>query len=273
MEYITTTSFTIAINGSFEGFFKGGSGIRQGDPLSPYIFVICMEVLSCMLNRLNPGHGFNFHPHCEKLSLNHLCFANDLFLFCKGDLGSVQAIYNTLCSFHLISGMRINLAKSEIYCAGISPSVTADILNGLGFRMGQLPIRYLGIPLISRKIRNADCKLLIEKITARINHWSSKWLTYAGRVSLIKSVLQSICTFWASVIEIPKGTIQDIERKFRAFLWRSTGARIAWNTVCLPYKEGGLGVRHIEDINRAFISNISGDSMVVVTPFGVGGFL
>ena len=119
MECITTTSFTIAINGSFEGFFKGGSGIRQGDPLSPYIFVICMEVLSCMLNRLNPGHGFNFHPHCEKLSLNHLCFANDLFLFCKGDLGSVQAFYNTLCRFHLISGMRINPAKSELYYAGI----------------------------------------------------------------------------------------------------------------------------------------------------------
>ena len=96
MACITTTSFTVAINGSFEGFFQGGSGIRQGDPISPYIFVICMQVLTSLLNGLKNVPGFSFHPHCDKIKLNHLCFADDLFIFCKGNLSSLTLNFSLL---------------------------------------------------------------------------------------------------------------------------------------------------------------------------------
>ena len=75
---ITTTRFSISINGSLVGFFEGERGVRQGDPLSPYLFVIAMSVLSRMLD-VAVGYGvFSFHPKCKKLELTHLCFADDL---------------------------------------------------------------------------------------------------------------------------------------------------------------------------------------------------
>ena len=253
MECITTTSFSISINGSLEGYFYGKSGIRQGDPLSPYIFVICMEILSSMLNNLQTVHGFHFHPGCDKLKLNHLCFADDLFIFCKGDLDSVKSIMSILNEFHSLSGLKINCAKSDMFCAGIDVAAKTAMLNCLGFKEGRFPMRYLGIPFISRKLQKANYAPLLDRLNSKIDHWANNWLSYAGRMVLVKSVLHAICAFWASIISIPKGVINDIERKFKAFLWKNTGAKIAWKHICYPFKEEGLRIKNLNDVNATFM--------------------
>ena len=115
-------------------------------------------------------------------------------------------------------------------------------------------MRYLGVPLISTRLTHADCMPLIQRITARIQSWTSKALSYAGRLQLIASVVYSIQLYWCSLFIIPKYTIYKIEQLFGSFLWsgNSFGARRAkmkWEFVCLPKEEGGLGLRRVKDLN------------------------
>ncbi|GKG31259.1 putative reverse transcriptase domain, reverse transcriptase zinc-binding domain protein, partial [Tanacetum coccineum] len=103
---ITTTSFSVCINGSLHGFFKGKCRLRQGDPLSPYLFTLVMEILTLMLQRgVRNANSFTYHRYCSKLELINLCFADDLFLFAHGDTDSVKVIKEALVEFKEASGL------------------------------------------------------------------------------------------------------------------------------------------------------------------------
>lgn len=90
------------------GFFKGAKGIRQGDPISPYIFVLCMEYLSRMLKQAGKDSKFRFHPKCKSVGLNHLLFADDLMLFAYADSYSPVWLKNRLDEFSEMSGLYVN---------------------------------------------------------------------------------------------------------------------------------------------------------------------
>ncbi|KAL0302152.1 UNVERIFIED_CONTAM: hypothetical protein Scaly_3040900 [Sesamum calycinum] len=127
----------------------------------------------------------------------------------------------------------------------------------IGFPQGTLPVRYLGVPLITSKLSLADCAPLILKIEARIAGWNQLNLTYAGRTQLIKSVLSSIHQYWCSVFILPKGVIKTIDAKLRNFLWRGGtergGYKVAWEQVCKPTAKGGLGIRNIQTMNNSLM--------------------
>ncbi|KAK4385402.1 putative ribonuclease H protein [Sesamum angolense] len=131
------------------------------------------------------------------------------------------------------------------------------MIDILGFQEGSLPVKYLGVPLISSRLTIADCKPLINKLDTRIAGWSHLNLTFAGRAQLIKSVLSTLHSYWASVFILPKGIINVIEAKMRKFLWQgSTGrgyAKVAWDQLCRPKEEGGLGFHNILVINKALM--------------------
>jgi len=124
----------------------------------------------------------------------------------------------------------------------------------LQFPIGQLPIRYLGVPLISSKLKKDHCQDLIAKITKRITSWNSKFLSFGGRVQLISTVLFSIQNYWASMFILPKSILKEIENFFRRFLWtgdvdKNHGANIAWDKVCKAKKEGGLVFKDVHQLN------------------------
>ena len=105
MQCVTTTSSSLSINGSLHGFFKGKQGISQGNRISPFLFVLCLEYLSRSLKNLKHNRDFNFHPMCKVLNITHLAFADDLMLFSKEDEISVQILLSKLVSFRDCLGL------------------------------------------------------------------------------------------------------------------------------------------------------------------------
>ena len=146
MQCISTTSYSISINGSMHGFFKGHQGIRQGDPIFPFLFVLCLEYLSRSLNQLRDNRDFNFHPKCHGLNITHLAFADDLILFSRGDVTPVQLLLNKLGSFGDCSGLRVSIQQSNLFVAGIPRDDLETIKSLSGFSDGRFPFRYLGFP-------------------------------------------------------------------------------------------------------------------------------
>ena len=152
MECITTTSFSLVVNGSIYGHFKGQCGLRQGDPLSPYLFVLYLEYFSRDLQSLKDNINFQFHPTCVVVQLSHLAFADDITLLFRGDLPSVSAIFAKLQHFCNVSGLSISTNKSAIYSAGVVQDVLSDIQQLTRFSLGCFPFRYLGVPLLSSRL-------------------------------------------------------------------------------------------------------------------------
>ena len=165
---ITTPSFSISINGELVGFFASKRGLRQGDPLSSFLFILAMEAFSRSLAVAANRQGFQFHPRCKEINLTHLCFADDMFLFSGGTHSSVQVFMDELNRFACFSGLQVNKQKSAIFLAGVSDDVKNNLLSTTGFSLGRFPMRYLGVPLISTRLTHADCMPLIQRITTRI---------------------------------------------------------------------------------------------------------
>ena len=119
---ISTVSFSVLINGSLAGFFPSSRGLRQGDPLSPYLFVIGIEALSCLINRAVEGNYLSgsriADGRWEDLSISHLLYADDTLLFCEADIDQLKFISWILMCFEAMSGLKINLSKSEIILIG-----------------------------------------------------------------------------------------------------------------------------------------------------------
>ena len=133
MTCISSTSLSLAYNGSLHGFFKGKRGLRQGDPLSPYLFVLCLEYLSRNLGDLDNNADFNYHPRCGGLKITHLAYADDLILFSRGDPTSIALLMDKIRHFGDCSGLKISLSKSSFFSAGISDMDLEIIKDITGF--------------------------------------------------------------------------------------------------------------------------------------------
>ena len=117
----------IMINGSPTPIFKARKGLRQGDPLSPLLFVLGMEYLSRLLKIVQGS--FNFHPRCKTIKLSHLCFADDLMLFCKGDILSVQVLCKCLDIFAHTSNLQANSSKFALYTTGVPIDIQREMIT------------------------------------------------------------------------------------------------------------------------------------------------
>ncbi|KAL2246347.1 UNVERIFIED_CONTAM: hypothetical protein Sindi_2902900 [Sesamum indicum] len=242
-ECVTTAAFSIGINGNPHGFFTGAHGLRQGDPLSPYLFVLVMEVLHLgLLHLIEQDLQFSYHWKCEPAKVFQLGFADDLLLFCRADLDSLRILKRGLDRFAEWSGLRLNVQKSHVIISRSAQGWKDQILAIMGFQEGQLPMRYLGLPLLSSRLSIPDCKPLLLNIDVRINGWEGISLSYAGPSAFI----------------LPKAIIKQIEKRFRTFLWKGTStsryAKVAWKDVCKPFNEGGQGIKAIGILNRSLIA-------------------
>jgi len=259
MQCVSTTSFSIAINGDLYGFFPGKSGVRQGDPLFPYLFICCMEYLSRMLILACRHPGFLFHPKCSIHDISHLAFADDVLLLSRRDCSSVNGIFQQLTIFGKTAELDINLSKSSIFFGGVSPSQKLSILHTIGFREGCFPFTYLGVPLSPHRLLASQFSPLLHSLELSVQGWIGKHLTFVGRLELLRSVLYGKVQFWLNIFSLLEIVIKQITSICRNFLWtgdvrKSTSILVAWKSVCLPKAEGGLGLFDIKTRNRSFLA-------------------
>ena len=146
---ISTAKFLVLVNGVSASFFPSTKGLRQGDPLSPYLFVMGMEVLSALIRRAVEGgflSGCKIRGRRSDLNISHLFFADDTIVFCEAKKEHLTHLSWTLFWFEAASGLRINLPKSEIFPVGEVEEVDVMAVE-LGCKVGSLPSSYLGLPL------------------------------------------------------------------------------------------------------------------------------
>ncbi|XP_071714993.1 uncharacterized protein [Rutidosis leptorrhynchoides] len=177
-----------------------------------------MECLTLMIKRnIRDTDSFRYHPMCEQQEIVNVCFADDLFLFAYASSDSVKVISNALEEFKRCSGLVSSLSKNTAFFANVSASVRNAILELLPFDEGSLPVRYLGLSLISSRLYYKDCKSFVDSVRVRICDWKNKYLSFAG--------------------EMKRGK-----------------AKVKWKDICLPKKEGGLGIKNLKQWNIALTS-------------------
>ncbi|XP_077240355.1 uncharacterized protein LOC143881252 [Tasmannia lanceolata] len=253
---IEKPQFSVLINGSPCGFFSSSNGLRQGDPLSPLLFCICMEMFTCIMEEALAKGSICIPFSKRGTVISHLLFADDLLIFAEATLLTCRGIRDCIAKFSVCSGLEVNKSKSEIFFSKGQNCFKNMIINTLNISEGELPIKYLGLPLITTRLSSSDCIPLLSKIRKRISTWSSKMLTRSGRLELTRSVLNSFNLFWSAVFHIPAATLNKIEQIFRNFIWGGSEIRnsyhtVNWATLYTPKAEGGLGIRRLQDISEA----------------------
>ncbi|XP_074304625.1 uncharacterized protein LOC141639376 [Silene latifolia] len=226
MAWLSSPSYTLNLNGAHIGYFKGRRGLRQGDPISPLIFCLCMEYLTRIMDFITNHWYFSYHPICKSLKLTHLLFADDLLMFSKGDVKSIMLILRAIATFSAASGLKVNASKSEVVFSGVAEELKYDITQISGFQEGHLPFKYLGVPIQPGRLTKSDCNVLLEKIVAKV-----------------------------------RGVIKRIEAIFWNFLWcgESNYSRtplVSWHGICCSKKEGGLGIKEAGVWNTASVGKL-----------------
>ncbi|RVX14550.1 LINE-1 reverse transcriptase-like [Vitis vinifera] len=237
-------------------------GLRQGDPLSPYLFVIAMEVFSSFLNRaMDNGYisGCQVKGRNEGgIQISHLLFADDTLVFCQASQDQLTYLSWLLMWFEAASGMRINLDKSELIPVGRVVDID-DLALDFGCKVGSLPSTYLGLPLGAPFKSVAMWDGVEERFRKRLTMWKKQYLSKGGRATLIRSTLSNLPIYYMSVLRLPSSVRSRLEQIQRDFLWGGGSLErkphlVRWKVVCLSKKKGGLGIKCLSNLNKALLS-------------------
>ncbi|KAK4724026.1 hypothetical protein R3W88_026805 [Solanum pinnatisectum] len=190
--------------------------------------------------------------------INHLSFTDDIIIFTSGRKHSLKLIIQTLATYERVSGQLINKAKSHFLLHPNAFRTTSDIIRkSTGFHKKQALITYLGCPLFIGRPKLIYFSELINKIVNRVTGWQSRMLSYGGKATLIKHVLQSLLIHILSSISPPLSTIKQIQDIMADFFWGWRNDRkkyhwSSWRNLSFPYDDGGIEVRFMKDVCQAF---------------------
>jgi hypothetical protein len=255
---IFESSMSVLVNGSPSIDFKVGRGLRQGDPLSPFLFLIVAEGLTGMMKKavdIGKFRAFHISPNIQ---FQMLQFADDTIIMGEGSWNNLWTIKSMLRGFELVSGLKINFVKSKLYGLNIENSFLEAGASFLSCLSDMIPFKFLVIPVGANPRRRSTWQPVIDAMSKRLNSWSSRHLSYGGRITLINSVLASIPLYFFSFFKAPCCVLKQLVRIQRNFLWGG-GLEdkklcwIKWDQICLPKAQGGLGVKNLALFNKALL--------------------
>jgi hypothetical protein len=232
---------SVSINGKSHGYFNCTRGVRQGDPLSPLLFCLAEDVLSRSISKLVAQGSLSQIKGSRNVMIpSHSLYADDILIFCKGTLSGLRVLKNLFQSYASESGQVINNSKSTIFSGSISSGGLDLIVQLLNFNLGSLPFSYLGVPMFKGKPKTIHLQPIADKIRMKLSAWKASLLSIAGRVQLVKAVIQSMLMYSISLYSWPAALIKDLEKHIRNFIWsgdidKRKIVTVSWKKMCLPY--------------------------------------
>ncbi|CAL2247000.1 unnamed protein product [Prunus armeniaca] len=234
-------------------------GLRQGDPISPYLFLIVAEAFSTLLQQAERDsrlHGVSIAPFAP--SINHLFFADDSLLFCNAGTTEALVLKRIFGVYKAASGQKVNLGKSALCFSPSTPRVLQDDIRQL-LNVTLVPCheRYLGLPTVVGKDKKKLFRTVKDRVWNKVNGWQGKLLSKAGKEVLIKSICQAIPSYSMSVFCLPIGLCREIESIIAKFWWSKNDGRgihwKMWRFMCQHKSDGGLGFRELTSFNQALL--------------------
>ncbi|XP_058775849.1 uncharacterized protein LOC131650136 [Vicia villosa] len=229
---VFTSSMAVLVNGSTTSDFMARRGLRQGDPLSPLLFVIAMEGLTRLMDKAVAAGSYRGFQYGVNNSVNILHYVDDTIILGDGKLQNLWSFKAVLRGFELMSGLKINFYKSNVYGINLKEEVMQATTSFLTCSVGSLPFKFLGV-MVGDSPRNIKMwKDVVQSVKNRLDVWR-------GRV--------------------PKAVIKELVRIQRNFLWNGLVEKkaicwVKWKDVCRVKEEGGLGIRDIEEA-KVFVND------------------
>ncbi|XP_018474082.1 uncharacterized protein LOC108845359 [Raphanus sativus] len=264
LQCITTVTYSFLINDEVYGNVKPYRGIRQGDPLSPYIFILCGEVLSGLCReaeRTGELQGVRVARGSPRVS--HLLFADDTMFFCQSNEASCSTLMRILSDYEGASGQKINSHKSSITFSKKTPQDRREAAKRiLKIQKEGGNGKYLGLPEHFGRRKKDLFTAIVDRIRQIATHLSSRRLSKAGKMTMLKAVLQAIPTYSMSCFLLPASLCKRIQSALTRFWWDTDDqirkmSWIAWTKLTDHKALGGLGFREIQGFNQALLSKIS----------------
>ncbi|XP_075675045.1 uncharacterized protein LOC142644284 [Castanea sativa] len=261
MRCVSSITYAVRVNGHACGQIVHTRGLRQGDPLSPYLFLICAEGLSALLHKaVRHKELKGVAASARELRISHLFFADDSLIFGRATVKECTEIQRILQLYEESSGQQLNRNKTSLF---FSHNTTNGIRDSIKAMFGAQVIKphesYLGVPsLVGRSKRNTFAQLK-QRVSNKLARWKEKLISSARKEVLIKAVAQAVPSYTMSCFKLPNTLCDELIGMVRPFWWGQVKdekklAWMSWKKMCLLKEKKGMGFRDLKMFNLALLA-------------------
>jgi hypothetical protein len=261
MKVVMGGYISISLNDECSAYFHPGKGLKQGDPLSPLLFNLVVDVFTRLLIKAARkeyivGLMDSLYPE----GIISLQYADDTLLFLKHDYQVAWHLTWLLVCFEKRSGMKINYNKNDLVPINLDEEETKMYARIFCCKLGSFPFKYPGVPLHHEKLRREDTQPVVDSILNRIPRWQGRLMSYGARLELLKTCLASIPIYLMSIIRFPKWAIKMINSHMANFFWDDLEGKHKyhlsnWGSIAQKKEHGGLGAPDLRDLNLCLLAS------------------